>query len=162
MPTESSGAGPTAGTLAKAVKPKKARKKAPTKQGQEVSLDIQAQVWAHIIQRPDDTDSYIAEALGLNSKTVGRIRKKMPPGLSAVVINKPTNISQRLTEHLTNTMDALDRVNEVTKDQEWLLRQNATELGSFYGSVADRAIRLLEAAARAQRPQLVAATEEGY
>lgn len=159
MPTKSSGAGPSAGDLTNLIKPKRARKKAPTRQGQATPLDLQVRVWAHIIERPEDSDSYIAEALGMNAKTVNRIRKKMPPELSSLVLKKMPNVAHRVATFIENSLDSLDRINEITKDEDWLRQQNASELATFYGVKSDKVIRLLEAAQRAHQPQLVEATE---
>ena len=167
MANESSGAGPSAGELAKAILPKKAKKKAPTKQGQKTSLNIESQVWAYIIQDPDVADTYIAEVMGLTPMNVGRIRKRMPPSLLNIVMekeaNKPVSIAQRVASYIENTLDSLDRINKVTENEEWILRQNASELGTFYGIKSDKVLRLLEAAQRANQrpPELLESATEG-
>src|SRR5688572_21867781 len=117
-----------------------------TGKGIKTPPEVQAQIIAALLTGQFQTDEQVAEATGVSKHTVGRIRKHIPNEyLIQVELLKKDRIGELVGEYLEESLRSLIRIDMVTLSEDWLWRQDAASLATFYGVKADKAYRLLEA-----------------
>jgi transposase-like protein len=93
----------------------------------------------------------VATQYNLDVSIVSRWRSAMPDEqLQVVAIKKSHDIEVLLFKYLTQTLITLDEQAKVVSEREYIIKQPAGELAVLHGVMADKAIRLLEAAERAR------------
>lgn len=104
---------------------------------------------------------FIADETGLSLSTIHRIRKGIPEEiLKQHEIIEQNEIGKLIMEGLKANLEATQRIVEVTKDEVWLKAQRAPELGTFYGIISDKTVRILSAMERAAEQQQIATSME--
>lgn len=124
--------------------------------------EVQAQIIAALLTGQFQTDEQVAEIAGVSKHTVSRIKRQIPDAyLRQVETLKKDRISDLVAEYLEESLRSLIRIDAVTLSEDWLWRQDAASLATFYGVKADKAYRLMEAIERAHRPESdeISATE---
>lgn len=98
--------------------------------------------------------SEVAKEYNLDKSVVSRWRTAMPDDqLQQVATKKGDRIESLLYEYLTSTLETLTKQSEIVGEREYVTKQPAGELAVLHGVMADKAIRLLEAAERASQPR---------
>ena len=93
----------------------------------------------------------VATQYNLDVSVVSRWRSAIPNDqLQVVAIKKSHEIEVLLFNYLTQTLITLDEQAKVVSEREYIIKQPAGELAVLHGVMADKAIRLLEAAERAR------------
>ena len=94
--------------------------------------------------------SHIALRYGLSPATVRKWEREFD-------ISDPVQREGRLGEmimvFLEQEISSLITISMVTQDEEWILKQNATELSTYVATKQDRVMKVLEAFGRAQAPE---------
>lgn len=154
MPTKPSSAGKSAG------------KKRATTPGKETPPEVQAVIMAALLSGQYTEDQEIAAATGVSNATVSRIKAKIPAQyLKEVENSKKDKIGELVASHLEHNLIALIHIDQfIINNPEWLLAKDAAQVATLYGVKSDKAIRILEAAERANRspePEIIPAHEGG-
>jgi len=90
--------------------------------------------------------SEVAKKYKLPHSTVSRLKKQLPQNeLDEVGRKKRENISDLISTHLEESLKATARIARQTNDDEWLSKQPASELATFFGVITDKTVRILEA-----------------
>lgn len=98
--------------------------------------------------------SEVASQYHLDISVVSRWRSAMPDDqLQLVASKKGEQIETLLYDYLTTTLNTLKSQSEIVGEREYVTKQPAGELAVLHGVMADKAIRLLEAAERASQPR---------
>jgi hypothetical protein len=126
----------------------------PKGKGIQTSPEVQAQIIAALLSGQFLTDTEVATATGVSKPTVSRIKKQIPiKFLTRVEVRKNDQISDLVVEFLKEALRSQKRIDSVTLSPEWLFRQDAASIATFYGVKADKLIRFLEAIERAHQPE---------
>lgn len=152
MPTKPSSAGKPTG------------KKKLTTKGSQTPPEVQAAVMAALLSGQFNTLEDVAVATGTSGSTVSRIQKNIPPEyLAKVEESKKDKIGELVAQHLEHNLTALIAIDTfIINNPEWLLAKDAAQVATLYGVKSDKAIRILEAAERANRvpePEIIPAHE---
>jgi transposase-like protein len=92
----------------------------------------------------------VATTYNLDISVVSRWRSAMPSDqLQVVATKKGEHIETLLFEYLTETLVTLREQARLARESDYVTKQPAGELAVLHGVMADKAIRLLEAAHRA-------------
>lgn len=90
--------------------------------------------------------SEICEQFNISPSTVTRIKQKIDPALLATINREREQVLQdKVVDHLEAAMDATINIARQTSNEEWMNTQDAKSLGTMYGIMSDKSIRLLEA-----------------
>lgn len=93
----------------------------------------------------------VASQYNLDISVVSRWRSAMPDDqLQVIASKKGDQIETLLFEYLTATLTTLKSQSEVVGEREYIIKQPADSLAVLHGVMADKSIRLLEAAERAR------------
>jgi transposase-like protein len=96
----------------------------------------------------------VATAYNLDMSVVSRWRSALPGDqLQAIATKKGDRIESLLFEYLTETLTTLKEQARLARASDYVNKQPAGELAVLHGVMADKAIRLLEAAHRASSSQ---------
>lgn len=128
--------------------------------GKKHSDGIQAQVMASLLAGQGVSE--IAAEYKLPESTVREWRSTLSPAQVAELrAKKGEQIETLLFGYLTQILTTLKAQAEVASEREYILKQPADSLAVLHGVMADKGIRLLEAAERARTaaPQLNPAPE---
>jgi hypothetical protein len=107
-------------------------------------------------------NEYISQQTRVYPEVINKVRKRVPPALidnSQVNIEENKNLREKLlakynsveylvAKHLEVSLKGATAIAEKAMDAEWLHKQNAAELGTLYGILTDKSIRVLDALAR--------------
>jgi transposase-like protein len=116
--------------------------------GKRHSDDIRAQVIASLLVGQGVTE--VASQYNLDPSVVSRWRSAIPDDqLQVVATKKGEHIERLLFEYLTETLITLKEQTILAREREYVTKQPAGEFAVLHGVMADKAIRLLEAAHRA-------------
>lgn len=119
--------------------------------GKKHSDEIRAQVMASLLAGQGVTE--VATQYNLDVSIVSRWRSAMPEDkLQAIATKKGDKIEALLYGYLTTTLNTLKEQAEIVGEREYVIKQPAGELAVLHGVMADKAVRLLEAAERARIP----------
>lgn len=117
--------------------------------GKKHSDEVRAQVMAALLVGQGITE--VATQYNLDVSVVSRWRSAMPEDqLQVVATKKGENIENLLFEYLTATLITLKKQVEIAGEREYITKQPAGEFAILHGVMADKSIRLLEAAERAR------------
>lgn len=117
--------------------------------GKAHSDEVQAQVMASLLAGQGVNE--VATQYNLDPSVVSRWKSRIPSDkLQLVAIKKSEEIEVLLFNYLTQTLVTLDEQAKVVSEREYIIKQPAGELAVLHGVMADKAIRLLEAAERAR------------
>lgn len=111
--------------------------------GKAHSDEVRAQVMGALLA--GQSMSAVAEAFNLPIQTVSRWAHS--EGLGTVENKK--DIGDLIRVYLNENLETLRAQAEFARDPEWLRGQPASEFAVLHGVLADKAIRILEAAERA-------------
>lgn len=111
--------------------------------------DIKAKVTAALLA--GGGVNAVSRDLGVPKATVSRIKNGLASEqLEHIETVKKTGIQELIVNYLSANLAALEaQANHSTKP-EWLSKQSADQLAILHGVMADKAIRILEAAAAAE------------
>jgi len=97
----------------------------------------------------------IAQELGLPHSTISTYKAEIPKDkLDEFRRKKGERLDEMVYDLMLANLTALRRQAEVISDPRYIQRQRAGELGTLYGIVADKSVRLLEITTRARTPEL--------
>lgn len=129
--------------------------------GKKHGDQIQAQVMASLLAGQGVSE--IAAEYNLPESTVREWRSSLTPEQFAEVrAKKGAQVETLLFDYLVQILTTLKAQAAVASEREYIIEQPAGELAVLHGVMADKGIRLLEAAERARTatpPQLNPATE---
>lgn len=92
----------------------------------------------------------VATQYNLDKSVVSRWRSAIPDEkLQLVAIKKSEQIETLLFQYLIQTLTTLREQAEIVSEREYIIKQPADSLAVLHGVMADKSIRLLEAAERA-------------
>jgi transposase-like protein len=114
--------------------------------GKKHSDEVQAQVMAALLAGQGVSE--IAREYNLDKSVVSRI--KSSSNLQQLQPKKGEEIETLLFDYLRTTLDTLKNQAEIVGEREYVSKQPAGELAVLHGVMADKAVRLLEAAERAR------------
>lgn len=112
-------------------------------QGKAHSDETKAAVMAALLA--GQSANSVAKEYQLPKSTVSRIRAQMGD-LEPVGTQKQNRIGELLGEYVECNLITLKAQSEHFRDKTWLGRQPASELAVLHGVLADKTIRILEAA----------------
>jgi transposase-like protein len=116
--------------------------------GKAHSDEVRAQVMAALLAGQGVNE--VAQTYNLPKQTVSRMKAGLSDAdLGQVGTKKSERIEALLYDYLTANLSTLRKQTEVAGDTEYLKKQPASELATLHGVMADKAIRILEAAERA-------------
>lgn len=111
--------------------------------GKAHSDDVRAQVMAALLS--GQAMSFVAEAFAIPIQTVSRWARS--EGLGGR--ENKNDIGDLIRAYLDENLETLRAQAEFARDPDWLRGQPASEFAVLHGVLADKAIRILEAAERA-------------
>lgn len=118
--------------------------------GKKHDQDIQSQVMASLLAGQGVSE--IAAEYKLPESTVREWRSTLTPEQVAELrAKKGERIESLLFNYLTQILATLEAQAKVASEREYILEQPAGELAVLHGVMADKGIRLLEAAERARQ-----------
>lgn len=89
----------------------------------------------------------VARQYHLHPSTVSRIKAKLQPGeLQQVAIEKREGMADLITGCLQESLRAMNAIAKQAQDAGYTSGQAANELAVLYGVIADKTIRIFEAA----------------
>ena len=89
----------------------------------------------------------VARAYKLPKATVSRIKNELTPQvLEQIGTQKRDEIGDMLGSYVRTNLETLKVQSEHFRDKDWLKRQSASEIAVLHGVIADKTIRILEAA----------------
>lgn len=92
----------------------------------------------------------VAATYKLDPSVVSRWRSQTPADqLQQLATKKAHDFGELLGDYLADSLLTLREQVRFFRNGDWLKEQSASELGTLHGIVADKAVRLLEAAERA-------------
>lgn len=101
----------------------------------------------------------VATQYSIDKSIVSRWRSAMPEDqLQLIATKKGEEIERLLYSYLTQTLTTLEQQARVVGEREYIIKQSADSLAVLHGVMADKSIRLLEAAERASAAAKSAAT----
>ncbi len=134
-------------------KPKKP-KGVKTGKGNVTPPEVTASIVTCFLSGVFQSDEDIAKHVGVSRSTVAKIKKHIPEDILHIK-NTATGarIEALVLEFLEETLESLKRISRLTLNDEWLQKQTAVELATFFGVKADRVLKILEAIERANQPE---------
>lgn len=116
--------------------------------GKKHSDEVRAQVMAALLAGQGVME--VASQYNLDASVVSRWKSTIPGDqLQVVASKKGERIEQLLFEYLTETLITLKEQTILARERDYVTKQPAGELAVLHGVMADKAVRLLEAAHRA-------------
>lgn len=120
--------------------------------GKRHSDDVRAQVMASLMAGQGVAE--VASQYNLDISVVSRWRSAMPGDqLQVIASKKGERIEALLFDYLTETLTTLKEQAVIARERDYITKQPAGELAVLHGVMADKAVRLLEAAHRATASQ---------
>lgn len=114
--------------------------------GKAHSDEVRAQVIAALLSGQGVTE--VAEQYNLPKSTVSRLKYQIQDKLEQVGTKKKRDFGEMLARYLEANLSALTAQAKAVSDPAYIKRQAAHELATLHGVMADKGIRLLEAAAQ--------------
>lgn len=119
--------------------------------GKAHSDEVRAQVIAALLAGQGVGD--IAAEYNLPQQTVSTIKATLTPEQFGELRCKKGEILEELIfKFLTTIFGTLQKQAEVVADADYIKKQPASELATLFGVMADKGVRILEAAERARLP----------
>lgn len=118
--------------------------------GKRHSNETQAQVMAALLAGQGVSE--VASQYNIPERTIREWQSLAPAEFAEVRRQKGKEIEDLLFGYLTQTIDTLTIQAKVVSEREYIIKQPAGELAVLHGVMADKSIRLLEAAERARQP----------
>lgn len=88
----------------------------------------------------------VAKKYKLPRSTVNNFKKSLSTGqLDEVRHKKEQELAELIEGHLKSSLHAAAQIAKQTSNADWRNKQNAADLGVFYGILTDKAVRILEA-----------------
>jgi transposase-like protein len=116
--------------------------------GKKHSEEVRAQVMASLLAGQGVME--VASQYNLDASVVSRWRSALPDNqLQVIATKKGERIECLLFEYLTETLVTLKEQAIIARERDYVTKQPAGELAVLHGVMADKAVRLLEAAHRA-------------
>jgi len=116
--------------------------------GKKHSEEVRAQVMASLLAGQGVME--VASQYNLDASVVSRWRSALPDNqLQVIATKKGERIEHLLFEYLTETLVTLKEQAIIARERDYVTKQPAGELAVLHGVMADKAVRLLEAAHRA-------------
>lgn len=116
--------------------------------GRKHSEEVRAQVMASLLAGQGVME--VASQYNLDASVVSRWKSAIPDDqLQVIATKKGERIEQLLFEYLTETLITLKEQTIIARERDYVTKQPAGELAVLHGVMADKAVRLLEAAHRA-------------
>lgn len=116
--------------------------------GKAHSEETRATVMAALLAGQGVTE--IARQYQVPKATISRIKNEvLPDELEQVGTEKRARVENLLFSYLTRNLEALGNQCEVAGREAYINQQSGSDLATLHGVMADKAIRLLEAAALA-------------
>lgn len=111
-----------------------------------IASEVKAQIVAAILEGQGVNE--VADKYKVSNATVSRLKKALEEDVSDVTKdcnekNKP--IADLVIAHLKASLNAASNIANIANQPDWLSKQDAAELGAFYGILSDKAVRILEA-----------------
>jgi hypothetical protein len=155
---KSSGAGPAAASPQKGKRTRPSAQKKQTVRGKEVPDAVKAAIMGALLSGQFQHDSDIAEHLKVSKGTISKYKDLIPPEyLEQVRTQKKDQIGEMVMGFLEHNFESLKSVDAFINDPdlgpEWIGRQGAAELATFYGVKADKNLKLLELIEAASAPE---------
>ena len=120
--------------------------------GKKHSDEVRAQVMAALLAGQGVME--VASQYNLDASVVSRWKNTLPSEqLQVIASKKGVRIEQLLFEYLTETLITLKKQTILVRESSYVTKQPAGELAVLHGVMADKAVRLLEAAHRATANQ---------
>lgn len=89
----------------------------------------------------------VARQYHLHPSTVSRIKAKLQPGeLQQVATEKLDELGSLIAGVLHSALGAMDAITTQVAQPGYIAKQDAGQIGVLYGIIADKSIRILEAA----------------
>lgn len=121
--------------------------------GKKHSDEVQAQVMAALLAGQGVAE--IAEQYQIPDSTVSDLRKRSEAEFGELRRKtKGEQLEALLFNYLTTTLNTLKCQSEIVGEREYVVKQPAGELAVLHGVMADKMVRLLEAAERAKLPSV--------
>jgi transposase-like protein len=114
--------------------------------GKAHSDEVRAQVIAALLTGQGVTE--VAEQYRLPHSTVSRLKSQIQDKLDELGRKKKRDFGEKLAEYLEANLNALTAQAKAVSDPAYIKKQAAHELATLHGVMADKGIRLLEAASR--------------
>lgn len=119
--------------------------------GKRHSDEVRAQVMAALLAGQGVSE--VASQYNLDISVVSRWKATIPDNqLQLLASKKGELIETLLFDYLVTTLATLRKQAEVVGESEYVIKQPADSLAVLHGVMADKSIRLLEAAERARQP----------
>jgi transposase-like protein len=127
--------------------------------GKAHSDDVKAKVIAALLLGAGVME--VARELRLPESSV-RNYKRVIPGDKLAELNakKGERLDDLVFDYMQSNLVALQRQAEVASDVNYIQKQPAGELATLHGVMADKIVRLLEAASRAREPKQLGKGDE--
>jgi len=120
--------------------------------GKNHSPEVRAQVMAALLAGQGVME--VASQYNLDASVVSRWKKTLPDAqLQVVASKKGEQLEALLFDYLTETLITLKEQATLVREREYVIKQPAGDLAVLHGVMADKAVRLLEAAHRATSSQ---------
>lgn len=120
--------------------------------GKRHSDEVRAQVMAALLAGQGVQE--VATQYEIDKSVVSRWRAALPSEqLQLVASKKGERIEALLFDYLTETLTTLKEQAVIARERDYITKQPAGELAVLHGVMADKAVRLLEAAHRANTSQ---------
>jgi hypothetical protein len=112
--------------------------------GKATSDEVRAQVMAALLAGQGVTE--IAEERSLPHQTVSDLKRALEREFGELRPEKKDEIGELLTGYVRANLNALRVQTEHAADTTWLKKQSASEVAVLHGVLADKLVRILEAA----------------
>lgn len=105
--------------------------------------DLRATVMAALLE--GQSVSSVAKEYEIPKGTVSQWKKRTLKEGVANSVTQKEDIGDLLLELLRSNVESLIAISKATQDPEWIKKQDAAELGTFFGIKHDKAVRMVEA-----------------
>lgn len=96
--------------------------------------------------------SSVAREYQIPKGTVSNWRRSVERGVRSDCTQKG-DMGDLLLELLRSNVESLIAISRATQDPEWIKKQDAAELGTFFGIKHDKAVRMVEALNGSSEPE---------
>lgn len=111
--------------------------------GKRISDEVRAAVMAALMTGQGVSE--VAAEYKISRRTVGRMRASLADELPAVAQQKKDDLSELILELVRTNIETLTAQSLAFRDPAFIGKNSAAELGTLYGIVADKTIRILAA-----------------
>ena len=119
--------------------------------GERLGEELRAQVVAALLAGQGVTQ--IANAYSIPKQTVSRIKLSLGDSLGQIETEKVDRFGDLVAGCLESALSAMQAIANTVSESEYVRKQPASEVAVLYGVIADKSIRILEAAENAARSE---------